>query len=126
MLVIVLCAVADKVPLNVPPSIIPLTDKLFKFPTLVILANAVDDNWPLNTPASTVPITEIPDAVIPLVTDNDPIVARPLTVKPPPCIIPGVDIPVVADNKPTVARPLTVNTLNCPMLVIVDNAVDDN
>src|SRR6187431_868375 len=125
ILVIVFCAVADKVPLNVPPSIIPLTDKLFKFPTLVILANAVDDNGPLNSPASTAPVTEIPAAFTLPDEARLPTCAAPVTVKPPDCNK-LVEIPLVADNNPTVARPLTVNTLNCPMLVIVANAVDDN
>src|SRR6187431_1322030 len=102
MLVIVFCAVADKVPLNVPPSIIPLTDKLFKFPTLVILANAVDDNGPLNSPASTAPVTEMP-AAFTLPLTKLPTCAAPVTVKPPDCNK-LVEIPLVADNNPTVAR----------------------
>ena len=79
---------------------------------LVIVANAVDDNRPLNKPASTAPVTEIPAADtlpgvdMPVVTDNNPIVARPLTVNPPDDTFP------VVIKLPTCAWPLTDKLLN--------------
>ncbi len=65
---IVFCAVVDRVPLNVPPSITPLTDKLFRWPIDVILARVPGDNTPLKVPAVTVPLTVMFDALIELAT----------------------------------------------------------